>query len=196
MTAPAGRPRGAAIVFLTPRQVETAQPELREIYRQAFAPPPYGREEAVAASFADSLLRQTGLAGFRCAVAQEAVTQRLLGFAYGYTSTAGQWWHDHVARAMSPEQAQHWLLGAFELVEFAVLPEAQGRGLGSQLHDRLLDGLRYRTAVLSTLQAETVALKLYRKRGWVDLVDGYYFPGGSKPYRIMGLELEKRTLCR
>jgi hypothetical protein len=35
-----------------------------------------------------------------------------------------------------------------------------------------------------------VAYHLYRKRGWVILLDEYFFPGVTRPYRIMGLNLE------
>jgi ribosomal protein S18 acetylase RimI-like enzyme len=114
----------------------------------------------------------------------------MVGFAYGYTTGPGQWWHEQVARAMPPEQIVRWLSGAFELVEFAVTPHAQGLGLGSQLHDSILRGLPNRTAVLSTMQSETVALKLYRKRGWVALLQNFIFPGGARTYLIMGKDLK------
>jgi len=41
----------------------------------------------------------TNYAGFACRAALRA-DGRLVGFAYGYTSTAGQWWHDLVRRAV------------------------------------------------------------------------------------------------
>lgn len=182
---------GATLAFLSPAEVEAARSDFREVYQAAFALPPYNRDAGVADGFAATLVRHVGRAGFRALVAREAETGRVLGFAYGYATGPGQWWHETVARAMPTEQIERWLEGAFELVEFAVSPHAQGQGLGSRLHDGLLQGLAYRTAVLSTMQSETVALKLYRKRGWVTLLDNFIFPGGARNYLIMGKDLHK-----
>jgi ribosomal protein S18 acetylase RimI-like enzyme len=93
---------------------------------------------------------------------------------------------------MDPAAAQRWLTDTFELVELAVAPHAQGRGIGSRLHDTLLADLPHQAAVLSTIQSETVALKLYRKRGWTVLLENFFFPGTSKPYIIMGLTLMRK----
>jgi ribosomal protein S18 acetylase RimI-like enzyme len=178
-----------SLAFLSPAEVEAARGEFREVYQLAFALPPYNRDAGVAESFAASLVRHVGRTGFRALVAREEGTGRILGFAYGYATGPGQWWHEQVARAMPPEQIERWLSGAFELVEFAVAPRAQGQGLGSQLHDELLQAVPFRTAVLSTMQSETVALKLYRKRGWVTLLQNFIFPGGARNYMIMGKDL-------
>ena len=179
----------ATLAFLTPVEVSAARSQFREVYQQAFAAPPYSRDAGVADGFAGSLVRHVDREGFRALVARDADTGRIVGFAYGYATAPGQWWHEQVARAMTSAQLERWLLGAFELVEFAVAPHAQGQGLGSQLHDGLLRDLPYRTAVLSTMQAETTALQLYRKRGWVTLLDRFIFPGGARSYLIMGKDL-------
>lgn len=177
--------------FLSPAEVEAARAGFREVYQLAFARPPYSRDAGVADGFAASLMRQVTRDGFRALAAREQDTGALVGFAYGYATGPGQWWHEQVARAMPPEQIERWLLGAFELVEFAVAPRAQGQGLGSRLHDTLLQGLPYRTAVLSTMQSETVALHLYRRRGWVNLLEHFIFPGGARTYLIMGKDLRE-----
>jgi ribosomal protein S18 acetylase RimI-like enzyme len=181
------------VTFLTPGQVKGAQADFRQVYYQAFAAPPYSRAPAVADSFASALLRQLQRDDFRCVAALAPGfngRSRVVGFAYGYDSLPGQWWHDLVARAMPPGQAADWLADAFELVELAVEPDAQGDGTGSELHDRLLAGLPHRNGLLSTMQAETTAQHLYRRRGWVTLLEGFYFPGGLKPYLIMGKRLQ------
>jgi GNAT superfamily N-acetyltransferase len=179
------------IAFLSARQIEQQIEQIRQVYLEAFAPPPYSRPPAVADSFANALLRHLGYPSFRFAATADPRTHEVLGFAYGHTSEAGQWWHDLVALSMKSGQAARWMRGSFELVEFAVAPRAQGRGLGRALHDRVLAGLPHRAALLSTLRAETVALRLYRQRGWVALLDDFIFPGGSQPYLIMGLDLRQ-----
>lgn len=178
------------LAFLEPAQVQAARPQFRAVYYTAFAAPPYSRPEAVADSFADSLARHVQRDGFRCAAGLDE-NGVVVGFAYGYTTSAGLWWHDLVARVMGPGLAREWLADSFELVEFAVAPEAQGRGLGSRLHDAVLAGLPHAAAVLSTMQAETTALQLYRRRGWQAVLHNFYFPGGSRPYLIMGKKLQE-----
>jgi hypothetical protein len=51
----------------------------------------------------------------------------------------------------------------------------------------------YSTAVLSTYPGDTNAMHLYRKRGWVPLLQDFYFPGRTRPMVIMGLDLEARA---
>jgi hypothetical protein len=44
--------------------------------------------------------------------------------------------------------------------------------------------------MLSTRRADTPAMALYRKRGWVVVIDEMRFPGNSIPFRILGLDLD------
>lgn len=164
--------------------------QLVRIYQEAFAPPPYNRSEIEVINFTYSLERHLQRENFRLATAREEAGGELVGFAYGYTSSPGQWWRDNVEQALGPLEIDRWLKHAFELVEFAVLPEKQGQGIGSRLHDALLEGLPHRTALLSTLEAETPALGMYLRRGWVTLLRYFAFPNVGRPYRIMGLDLE------
>ncbi|MGE5139638.1 MAG: GNAT family N-acetyltransferase, partial [Rudaea sp.] len=98
---------------------------------------------------------------------------------------------DFVSRLLSPEARAQWLGNCFEFVELAVLPSQQGQGIGGQLHDALLEGVPYRTAVLSTYSGENRAMQLYIKRGWKRLVDELTFPGSTLPMVVLGLALEK-----
>ncbi len=114
---------------------------------------------------------------------------RLVGFSEGYSGLPGQWWHDTVAARLTPDQRRRWLDGAFEVVELHVHPDYQGRGFGGRLHDLLLEGLRNPTAVLSTRKGETAAMALYRKRGWVVLVEEMLFGGNRLPFQILAKDL-------
>jgi ribosomal protein S18 acetylase RimI-like enzyme len=167
-----------------------ARAELVAVYLAAFAPPPYAKTPAAAERFAGVFERHAGRAGFRLAAAREG--GRLAGFGYGYDGEPGQWWHDTVADALGPALAERWLRGCFELVELAVLPADQGRGIGAALHDALLAGLPNPTAALSTIAEETAGLRLYRRRGWQVLHPALRFPGVADPYTIMGLDLGPR----
>ncbi|MDQ2806595.1 MAG: GNAT family N-acetyltransferase [Chloroflexota bacterium] len=162
------------------------------VYGAAFAAPPYARGPAATAAFADTLTRHVGRQAFRCRVARDGASGAILGFAYGYPSAPGHWWHDLVARALGSDQSRRWLADAFELVELALWPTYQGQGIGGRLHDALLVEVAQPVAVLSTRQEETAALALYRRRGWTALRRDFHFSGGAAPWMIMGLDLARR----
>jgi ribosomal protein S18 acetylase RimI-like enzyme len=182
------------LLFLNQEEIEKVQDELIAIYRAAFDGPPYYEDEDDAQRFGRSLILHATRPGYTLLIARQygRFSNRLhiLGFAYGYTTTPGQWWHDTIRPALTEQQAQHWLANAFELVELAVLPAWQGQGIGGRLHDTLLASLPHRTAVLSTAQEETAALHLYRQRGWHTLVPHFHFPGHPAPFILMGYQLK------
>ncbi len=174
------------LTFDDVQQVVPVVEDIVVIYREAFGQAPYFKNDADVRSFTSVLPRHMQRDNFRCVVAREDDTQDILGFAYGYTGEAGQWWHDLVIRKMTPEDADFWMTNVFEVVELAVRPSALGRDYGGRIHDALLQGLPHRTAALSTYQVETSASKMYEKRGWTTLLSNFIFPGYTEPYRIMG----------
>jgi GNAT superfamily N-acetyltransferase len=147
---------------------------LAQVYRAAFCVPPYDEPPGSAERFAaEQLPAHARRAGFRLVAASEAPddpTAEVLGFAYGYTGERGQWWSDRVSRLAPADVVDTWLGGHFEVVEVAVLPAAQGRGLGGRLHDALLDGLPHERAMLTTYRVDRPAPRLYRRKGWRVLV--------------------------
>ena len=175
--------------FDTAQQVEPMVKDIIEIYGEAFGQAPYFKDAFEVRAFSIVLPRHIQRPGFRCVVVQEENTSHVLGFAYGYTGEAGQWWHDLVVRKLTLENAEHWMTNVFEVVELAVRPTAHGHGYGAIVHDTLLRGLPHRTAALSTYQVETTASKMYEKRGWITLLPNFIFPGYSDPYKIMGKSL-------
>jgi GNAT superfamily N-acetyltransferase len=120
----------------------------------------------------------------------------LIGFAYGFHGEGGKWWHDLVSRAVTSacgrEAAADWLTDSFEIAEVHVLPGHQGQGTGHAMMLRLTAGRPERTAVLSTMDADTRARRLYRRLGFTDLIAGYAFAGTDDPYAIMGAPLPLR----
>jgi GNAT superfamily N-acetyltransferase len=174
---------------LTNQQVDMFLSQLVTIYREAFSIIPYCKKEAEMEDFAQSLPRHVEREGFRIVVALDDRTEQAVGFAYGHANTPDQFWCAEVAKAVEPWMVKEWLTDSFRLVEMAVTPEAQGQGTGGFLHDYLLRKQSYQKAVLSTMAAETRAYWMYHKRGWGVLLDSFFFPGVTRPYRIMGLEL-------
>jgi ribosomal protein S18 acetylase RimI-like enzyme len=118
---------------------------------------------------------------------------QVVGFAYGFHGSGGQWWHDVVRRAatsaLGARTADDWFGDSLEIAEVHVLPGHQGRGTGLAMMLRLTAGRPERSAVLSTMDANTRARRLYRGLGFTDLLTGFEFPGTDLPYAIMGAPL-------
>jgi GNAT superfamily N-acetyltransferase len=136
--------------------------------------------------------------GFRALLATEDGSGKPAGFGYGFHGTAGQWWHDTVARALAAAQgtagAAAWLEDSFEVAELHVAPGHQGHGVGAGLLLRLASDRPERTALLSTRDADSPARRLYRGVGFTDLLTGFaFFPGSEPPYAVMGAELPLRA---
>lgn len=156
------------------------------VYGDAFAEPPYSdldRGREVRARIRDTHRYRKG---FRFLIAESADGE-VCGMAYGYHGEDGQWWHDAVVRWVGPRVAAVWLSDAYEVVEVAVAPDAQGRGVGSALVNALLDGLTERTAVLST-RTDSRAHELYARLGFEYLAE-MTFTAGGWPFYIMGRRL-------
>lgn len=177
------------IIKIEPKDLLTVRNDIARVYREAFAEPPYNEGEAQAENAASSLAQHSRREGFRLLVARDE-TGQVVGFSYGYKSQPGQWWHDYVSRLLTPEERTNWLSNCFEFVEVAVLPSVQGQGIGGKLHDALLAGLPYETAVLSTYSGENRARNLYRRRGWATLVPDLTFPGSDLPMVVFGLQIK------
>jgi ribosomal protein S18 acetylase RimI-like enzyme len=150
-------------------------PEVFDVYAAVF-----GGEDTFEAWHESPWGRHRARAGFRLATAREGGA--LVGFAWGYTGSRGEYWPDLVLSTLPA--LDNWVGGHFELVELAVLPEHRGRGAGRRLHDALLDGLPHTRALLATEADEAdPAVRLYRSRGWEQL-------GLLAPERqVMGLRL-------
>ena len=122
---------------------------------------------------------------------------QVIGFAYGFRGEAGQWWHDLVRDALAREggirAADEWMADSFEIAEVHVHPDYQGRGTGRALMAGLTSGRAERTAVLSTMDADTRAHRLYLALGFSELLTAFVFPGADIPYVIMGSALPLRA---
>jgi ribosomal protein S18 acetylase RimI-like enzyme len=177
------------------------------VYAAAMNPPEYQlpgrhsimeRHAGYAAFRAVAVIQAAGAgsAGDEPAWASPAGNGALIAFAYGFHGEGGQWWHDLVSQAVTSVRgrpaAADWLTDSFEIAEVHVLPGHQGQGTGQAMMLRLTAGRPERTAVLSTMDADTRARRLYRRLGFTDLIAGFAFAGTEDPYAIMGAPLPLR----
>ena len=126
-----------------------------DVYEAAFSGPPYGEGSAARPRFVPRWRAHAAAPGWRGFGAW--VAGELVGFGYGHAARAGQPWVDAVAAQLAPTTRAKWCADAFLLCELAVAPDHQGHGLGSALHDALIDGAPHATALLTTLEDRSTA---------------------------------------
>jgi ribosomal protein S18 acetylase RimI-like enzyme len=141
-------------------------------------------------SFRDRVMKHAGYDGYRGFVAISEQGE-VAGYAYGYFSQPGQYYHGLLSKAFSAEEYQNWLGDCFEFVELGVHPAFRNQGLAKQLVNELLDGAEHQTAVLTTQRNNAPARSLYENLGWIVLNDAFYPNGNEDSYVIMGKKLQK-----
>jgi len=156
--------------------------ELRDVHRAALGAGALSDEWAN-----DRLPRHAVREGFVFLAACD--DGNVVGFGYGYTGEHGQWWTDHVARALTPGQRAEWHDPPhFEIVELHVRPAHQRGGIGSRLLAQLLTRQAHDRALLSTQRSSRKARGFYAKNGWDELAE-VDFGLGYPPYLVLGKRL-------
>lgn len=181
MTSPGSQPDTTVVREITAAEFMAQLPVLLAIYATAMSYP-----LEVAAERAPVWRSHATREGFRCVTA--AIEQTVVGFSYGYTGKAGQWWHGEVARGLGSYQHPH-LANYFELTELHVLPEVQARGIGHTLLQHLLTPVRAHHVMLSTPEGPTRAWRLYRRLGFTDVLRYFLFTGDPRPFAVLSHEL-------
>jgi GNAT superfamily N-acetyltransferase len=150
-------------------EIDGLREELIALCAQAFAGEPWLEPPARAVKVVDRFYESLDLPGFRLTVAR--LDDGLAGFAYGYV--------DSFCAGLDPGRS---FKESFELVELAVAPRYQGRGLGRKLHDALL-AQAPSPRMLLTHQALDLR-SLYARWGWRDLGD-VVIPGSESTLALM-----------
>ena len=163
------------------------------VYAEAFAEPPYrdaNRGTEIRRRLQQQHRRIEGYRGF-VALGRAGLPglpdHGVAGMTYGYRSLRDQWWRDTVARQLDHQARERWLDDAYELVEIAVHPALQGRGVGALLVGALLAGRAEATCVLST-RTDSRAHRLYARLGFEVITEMPFGPGGP-PFYVMGKHL-------
>lgn len=114
---------------------------------------------------------------------------RLVGFGYGMPNLREHWWSTVIEPYLEARGHGDWLDGVFAVTELHVLPQYQGYGLGSALIRTLCEQSGMRRSILSAIDNETPARRLYRSLGYRDLARAVHFPNTDRPYAVMGARL-------
>jgi GNAT superfamily N-acetyltransferase len=132
-----------------------------------------------------------GLEGFVAVVARAGDDP--VGLAYGYRGERGRWWSTQIERALGRSERRAWLDEWFEVVEIAVRPDHQGRGIGSRVHDRLLAETGFPRALLTARADDPDVRGFYERRGWQPVKVGIRLGGGDQSWVLYGRPAGERA---
>ena len=177
-------PRVERFVDLSQDELRARLPEALSLYVTAMRYP-NGTAEQRAPMWLAHMLR----ADWRCVAALDT-DNHMVGIAYGYRGSPGQWWHEQVRRGIversGPDLATTWLDDYFELTEVHVRPTSQGRGVGEDLLRQLLVTVPASKVLLSTPEGPSRAWRLYYRMGFTDVLRNYRFTGDPRPFGVLG----------
>ncbi|MEJ8653135.1 GNAT family N-acetyltransferase [Streptomyces sp. MS1.AVA.3] len=134
------------------------------------------------------VLRHFACTGAR-ALGATTPTGRLVGFVYGMPNDRAHWWSTVVEPYLRGEGLDHWLDGSFTITELHVHPAYQHRGIGRALITRITDEAGELRSILSAIDTESPARRLYRSLGYQDIARRVLFPSAPTPYAVMGAPL-------
>jgi ribosomal protein S18 acetylase RimI-like enzyme len=117
---------------------------------------------------------------------------RLVGFVYGLPNDRAHWWSTVVEPYLRREGLDEWLDDSFAVTELHVHPDFQARGIGRTLITELTDVASQSRSILSAIDVESPARRLYRSLGYRDLARQVHFPSAPRPYVVMGADLPLR----
>ncbi|MEY9847741.1 N-acetyltransferase family protein [Streptacidiphilus sp. MAP5-3] len=145
---------------------ETAELEsqLREVFAEAFAEPPYGEGPADVDRAFRRFRSQTRRKGFRAAVAFDG--DRAVGMAYGYPLSASTGWWDTLLEQVPDAVRCEDGTRTFGLFELAVRPSVRRQGVATAMHRALIEGLPNERVMLNTRPEATAAQAAYCAWGY------------------------------
>lgn len=120
--------------------------------------------------FVKRTTRQAGQLGFS-AVLAISPDDKVIGFAFGFTFGAGEWWSGNPTPP-TPEILERT---KFALIELDVATAMRGQGIGRRLMDELLADRPEPYAVLTSVPG-TPARGMYDRWGWVQMGTAQHAP--------------------
>ena len=158
------------------------------VYDRAFREPPYNHNGAAADGFREALAAHRTYPDFEAILLLEA--GRLVGFVYGHTNRPEHWWYRQIAPALRPRIRSDVFDDAWVVVELAVDPSARRRGYGRRLLEDSMRGKPNRWAVLSTMDADSPAVRLYDDEGFRPLLSSFVFTEGMGRWLVLARQLD------
>src|SRR5712692_10597083 len=150
--------------------------ELRALYCEVYAEPPYEWGDEHAALFAERFAVQRAQPGFALAEARHGA--ELVGCYFGVTLQPSTPWWQHLLTPLPADMTTEWPGRTFAVVELLVRAPFRRRHIAQALHDTLLRDRTEERATLTVLPAAMPAQRAYEKWGWRTI--------GQKPTPLPG----------
>jgi GNAT superfamily N-acetyltransferase len=156
---------GITLELLGGEQAATHLEELRALYAEVYAEPPYEWSDEHAALFVRRFQWQCQQDGFALVEARDGAG--LAGMTFGLTAQPQSpgWWQD-LTTPLPAEVTTERPGRTFGLVELIVRAPWRRQGIAEAMHGLLLKDRREERAVLTALPAAGPAQAAYRKWGW------------------------------
>jgi hypothetical protein len=141
--------------------------ELRALYAEAYADPPYEWGDEHAALFAERFQAQCLQDGFSLVEARDG--HDLVGIAFGMvikptSGSSGAW--QNLTSTLPAEVTAEWPRRTFFIVELLIRAPWRRQRVAEAMHDLLLKDRPEERAMLTALPAAEPAQAAYRKWGW------------------------------
>jgi ribosomal protein S18 acetylase RimI-like enzyme len=154
----------AAVRILDDSQTACLEEQLKAVFAEAFAESPYGYGPPDVERAFRRFRSQVRRPGFRAAVAFDGETA--VGMAYGYPLAANSGWWDTLIEPVPDELRREDGKRTFGLFELAVRPAWRRRGVATELHRALVNGLDNQRVMLNSRPEATAAQAAYRTWGY------------------------------
>jgi ribosomal protein S18 acetylase RimI-like enzyme len=142
--------------------------ELRALYLEVYAEPPYEWTDQHATLFTERFTAQSRQHGFVLIEARDD-DRELVGIAFGLSvqpvSGSSGWWAN-LTSPLPVKVTAEWPGRTFAIVELLVRAPWRRQHIAQDMHDLLLKDRPEERAMLTALPAATPAQAAYRKWGW------------------------------
>lgn len=168
-------------------EAAAVEDELRLIYTEAFAEPPYDKTEQDADNNFRRFRSQVNKAGFRAVLARTADGEPA-AMAYGYPLSANTGWWDTLIEPVPDAMRREDGRRTFGLFELAVRSRWRRAGVATALHRALLADAPEDRVLLNTRPEADAAQAAYRAWGYRQVGQGIPWRGAAV-HDVMLLDL-------
>lgn len=163
-----------------------------DLYEAVFSLPPFDGSAAEFANQRSYFPRLADRPGFRLTTAR--CGPELIGFGYGYLLPADTPWWSALAEPVDAEFAAETGTRTFAVIDYGVLLDRRGAGVGRRIHDELLSGSGAERATLSVQPKAVRTREIYRRWGWRKVSEKLMDPPIPAPvFEILVLEEMPRS---
>ncbi|MGW7446684.1 GNAT family N-acetyltransferase [Kitasatospora sp. NPDC054795] len=174
------------VQLLGGEQTAVLELELKQVFAEAFAEPPYGEGPADVGRAFRRFRSQVRRRGFRAAIAFD--DEAVVGMAYGYPLSANTGWWDTLIDPVPNDLRREDGKRTFGLFELAVRPQWRGQGIASHMHRALTEALDNERVMLNSHPEATNAQAAYRAWGYRRVGSAIPWEGAAR-HDVMVLDL-------